>query len=188
MSTLLIALCIFGTLFVIASLWLIGNYNTLIHAKNLTDEGWSGIDIQLKRRYDLIPNLVAVAKQYGLHEKNILEEVTRLRSQAINASDRSAKATAEDSLNNALKTVFAVAENYPTLKANELFLNLQKELGSLEHEIQLARRYYNGAVRNYNTAIAQFPTNIIANFFQFKAVQYFEIIDTNQRETPKTFE
>jgi LemA protein len=103
MSVLLILICTVGTLFVIASLWLVGNYNKLINAKNLTDEGWSGIDIQLKRRYDLIPNLVAVAKQYGLHEKNILEEVTRLRSQALNTSDRTAKAAAEEGLTQALK-------------------------------------------------------------------------------------
>jgi LemA protein len=180
--------CIAGTLFVIASLWLVGNYNTLIHTKNLTDEGWSGIDIQLKRRYDLVPNLVAVAKQYGLHEKNILEEVTRLRSQALSAPDRATKAAAEEGLTHALRTIFAVAENYPTLKANELFLNLQKELGAIEHEIQLARRYYNGTARTYNTLIAQFPTNIIANSFQFKSVQYFEIADTKQRDVPKTFE
>jgi LemA protein len=180
--------CIVGALFVIASLWLVGNYNTLIHAKNLTDEGWSGIDIQLKRRYDLIPNLVSVAKQYGLHEKNILEEVTRLRSQALSAPDRATKAAAEEGLTNALKTIFAVAENYPNLKANELFLNLQKELGSIEHEIQLARRYYNGTARSYNTLIAQFPTNIIANTFQFKAVQYFELADVRHRDVPKTFE
>jgi LemA protein len=187
MSTLLIILIALAALFVIPSLLLIGNYNKLVHTKNLTAEGWSGIDVQLKRRYDLIPNLVSVAKQYGLHEKNILEEVTRLRSQAVNTSNPSEKATAENNLSQALRTVFAVAENYPDLKANELFLNLQKELGTLEHEIQLSRRYYNGAARNYNTLVSSFPTNIIANFFQFKAVQYFEIADVTQRETPKTF-
>lgn len=188
MSILLIILCIVGIVLVIALLWLVSNYNTLIHTKNLTEEGWSGIDVQLKRRYDLIPNLVSVAKQYGLHEKNILEEVTRLRSQAQNAPDRAAKATAEDNLSQALRTVFAVAENYPNLKANELFLNLQKDLGNIEHEIQLSRRYYNGAARNFNTAIGQFPSNIVASFFNFKPFQYFEITDAAQREAPKTFE
>ena len=188
MNTLILVLGLLGALTLLAVLFLIKRYNTLIYSKNLADEGFSGIDIQLKRRYDLIPNLVSVAKQYGLHEKGVLEEVTRLRTQALNATQPSDKAAAEEHLSQTLKTIFAIAENYPNLKANDLFLNLQKELGALEHEVQLSRRYYNGAARNYNTLIFQFPSNIIANLFNFKALQFFEVTDLKNREVPKTFE
>jgi LemA protein len=188
MNILITIAIVIGLLIVIAVLFVINMYNKLVRVKNSADEGFSGIDVQLKRRYDLIPNLVSVARQYGLHEKNVLEEVTQLRTQALNATGLPAKAAAEEQLSQTLKTIFAVAENYPNLKANELFINLQKELSAIEHEVQLSRRYYNGAARNFNIAIAQFPSSLVANIFNFKPLQFFEITDLKQRDVPKTFE
>ncbi len=133
----------------------------------MVDEGWSGIDVQLKRRSNLIPNLVESVKGYMSHEREALEKVTEMRARAAGASSGGAaeRAQAEGNLSKALVNLMAVAENYPDLKANEGFLNLQQELSGLEDEIQLARRYYNGTVRNLNTMIDQFPSNIIAGFF-----------------------
>ena len=188
MSFLLILVCAVGALFVIASLWLVGNYNTLIHAKNLTDEGWSGIDIQLKRRYDLIPNLVSVAKQYGLHEKNILEEVTRLRSQALSAPDRVTKAAAEEGLTHALKTIFAVAENYPNLKANENFLELQRELSSTEDKVAYARQYYNDSILSYNNLCTTMPGSFFAGLYGRKQRDYLQISEAERKPVKVKFE
>lgn len=156
-------------------MWAIGVYNSLVRNRALVDEGFSGIDVQLKRRYDLVPNLVAVVKQYSLHEQNVLENVARMRSVAMNAQTIDQKVDAEKGLTGALKTLFAVAENYPELKANQNFLDLQKELSGLEHEIQLSRRYYNGAARNYNVSVRSFPASLIAQFASFQPVSYFEI-------------
>jgi LemA protein len=180
----LVLLVVVGMLMVVI-LYAIGKYNGLVHLRALTDEGWSGIDVQLKRRYDLIPNLVAVVKQYSIHEKEVLENVTKMRSVSMNAHSVDEKIMAEKGLSAALRTLFAVAENYPTLKANENFLSLQQQLSTLETEIQLARRYYNGAARNYNVMVAQFPSNIIANLFSFTRVPYFELATIAERETPK---
>jgi len=165
-------------------LWAIVTYNNLIRLKTLVDEGWSGIDVQLKRRYDLVPNLVAVVKQYAIHEKGVLEDVTKMRAISMGAKSLEEKVAAEKGLTEALKTLFAVAENYPNLKANENFLSLQSELASLETEIQLSRRYYNGASRNYNASVMSFPANIVAKLFGFTPVVYFEI-DREERELPK---
>ena len=167
----------------LCALWAISTYNSFVRLKNLTDEGWSGIDVQLKRRYDLIPNLVAVVKQYSIHEKTVLEKVTEMRAAAMSAKTIDQKADAERGLTGALKTLFAVAENYPNLKANENFLHLQQQLSTLETEIQLARRYYNGAARNYNSSIQSFPGNMIAGMFQFTKASYFEL-NSDERETP----
>lgn len=175
-------------LIVIASTFLIiyfiSKYNSLTHLKALLDESWSGIDIQLKRRYDLIPNLVETVKGYTSHEKSVLENITKLRSAAINSTNLESKLEAEAGLSQSLKTLFAVAENYPELKANENFLMLQKDLSNIEHDLQLARRYYNGTARNYNIKVQSFPTNIIASIAGFKKALYFEI-STSQRENPK---
>ncbi len=184
MSTVLVILLSLVGFLGLVMLWAIGSYNGLIRQKALVDEGWSGIDVQLKRRYDLVPNLVAVVDQYRIHEKEVLEKVTQMRASAASAQTLDQKAEADKGLTGALKTLFAVAENYPDLKANENFMKLQQELSSLETEIQLSRRYYNGAARNYNAAIGQFPTNVIAGFFQFKSVHYFET-DQAERENPK---
>lgn len=162
----------------------ISMYNSLVRLQALVQEAWSGIDVQLKRRFDLIPSLVATVKQYAGHEEKIFQEVARLRSSYMQATTIDQKIAAEAGLQGVLKTLFAVAENYPTLKANENFMRLQQELSSLEHEIQLARRYYNGAARNYNSAIATFPTSLIASFGSFTRVSYFEVTDAQQREHP----
>ncbi|MFZ5954564.1 MAG: LemA family protein [Candidatus Dependentiae bacterium] len=181
MSTLLIILAIAA----VGIFWFIGGFNKLVHLKALVDEAWSGIDVQLKRRYDLIPNLVAVVKQYATHEKSIFEQIAQARSAAINARGVEDKAAAESGLTQTLKTLFAVAENYPNLKANENFLSLQQDLGTIENDIQLARRYYNGAARNYNVAVATFPSRIIASMSGYEKVPYFELTIGAEREVPQ---
>jgi len=167
-----------GALFVA---WLVSAYNGLVTKKALVDEGWSGIDVQLKRRYDLIPNLVETVKGYAGHEKSVFENVTRLRSSAMNATTLQEKVEAENQLTGALKTLFAVAENYPELKANQNFLSLQQSLSAIEDEIQLSRRYYNGAARNYNVAVTVLPTNIIAQITGFSKVPYFEATEAERQ-------
>lgn len=169
----------------IVILWAVSTYNGLVRLRALVDEAWSGIEVQLKRRFDLIPNLVETVKGYSLHEKTVLENVTKMRSMVQQAHSMSEKIEAETGLTQALRTLFAVAENYPELKANENFLKLQDSLASIEHELQLSRRYYNGTVRNYNVSLTQFPSNLIANMGGFKAAQYFEVSSAQERETPK---
>jgi len=149
-------------------------YNKMVQSRIHVKEAWSGIDVQLKRRHDLIPNLVEAVKGYMKHEQGLLEKVTELRTQAINSSDIKSRADAEGGLTQALKSIFAVAEAYPDLKANQNFLSLQQSLSSVEDEIQLSRRYYNGTVRNYNIAIQSFPGNIIAGAFHFQAEEFFQ--------------
>jgi len=185
MTTLMIVGLVFLVLVVFCIVWVIGGYNGLIRLKNLVDEGWSGIDVQLKRRYDLIPNLVAVVKQYSIHEQSVLENVTKYRSVAMSATTVTSKSEAEAGLTQALKTLFAVSENYPNLKANENFMSLQKSLMDIENDIQLARRYYNGTVRNYMSIKMSFPTNIIASIFNFAPASYFELTAPEQREAPQ---
>lgn len=170
---------------IILGLWAIFAYNKFVQLKAMLDEAWSGIDVQLKRRYDLIPNLVATVKQYATHEKGIFEEIARMRAASLNAHGIEQKSEAESGLSQTLRTLFAVAENYPQLKANENFMSLQKDLSSLEHEIQLSRRYYNGAARNYNMMIRTFPNNLIASIANFEAVPYFELSNAAERENPQ---
>ena len=157
---------------VVLVLWLIGAFNGLIRTRNQAQEAFSDIDVQMKRRYDLIPNLVEAVKGYMTHEASVFEKVTQARTQAMTATG-SAKAGAEDQLSGALKSLFAVAENYPQLKANENFLSLQSELTDTEDKIQAARRFYNGMVRDLNNKIQAFPSNIIAGMFGFKKMDFF---------------
>ncbi len=185
MDTISIILLALAGVGIIALFWTIGTYNTLVRLTTLVEEAWSGIDVQLKRRYDLIPNLVAVVKQYSFHEKTVLEDVTRLRNQSMNSTNVVAKSTAEGGLTHALHHLFAVAENYPQLKANENFLGLQKDLANIEQEIQLARRYYNGTVRNYNGSIIVFPASFIASLFGLHKKPYFELSNDQERENVK---
>jgi LemA protein len=160
---------------VLAVVWVIGAYNGLVSLKNRTDEAWSDIDVQLKRRYDLIPNLVETVKGYAKHEKQVFEEVTKARSEAMSSGGSVAdKAESENMLTNTLKSVFAIAENYPELKANQNFLSLQGELTDTEDKIEAARRFYNGNVRDFNTKLQVFPTNMIAQNLGFKAREFFE--------------
>jgi LemA protein len=167
---------------------IIAMYNSLIRLKNRVDEAWSDIDVQLKRRYDLIPNLVETVKGYAAHEKETLEKVIQARSAAMAAQsggDMKAKAGAENMLSSTLKSIFALSENYPELKANQNFLELQRELADTENKIQAARRFYNGNVRDFNTKLQVFPTNIIANMLGFKAREFFEIEEPKERENVK---
>jgi LemA protein len=159
---------------VVIVLWLVVTYNGLITLKNRVDEAWSDIDVQLKRRYDLIPNLVNTVKGYAAHEKEVFEKVTEARSQAMNAGTPADKAQAENALSNTLKSLFAVAEAYPDLKANQNFLELQRELTDTEDKIQAARRFYNGNARDFNIKIEVFPNNLIANTLHFTKRDFFE--------------
>lgn len=170
---------------VVVIAWFIAIYNGLVRKRNLVREAWSGIDVQLKRRYDLIPNLVETVKGYTKHEEGIFTEVARLRSAAINASSPEAKGHAEAALTAGLRTVFAVAEAYPELKANDNFRDLQQSLQKVEEELQLARRYYNGTTREYNTAIETFPNVLLAGAMGFKQAGYFELDDVSERNAPK---
>lgn len=153
-------------------------YNGLIRAKNRVEEAWSDIEVQLKRRYDLIPNLVNTVKGYAKQESSVLENVTRARSQAMNAGSREEKIKDENILAGTLKTLFAVAENYPDLKSNQNFLRMQSDLTDTEDKIQAARRFYNGMVRDFNTKLQVFPTNIFASFLGFKPREFFDIDET----------
>ena len=157
-------------------LWLIADYNGLVKLKNRAKEAWSDIDVQLKRRYDLIPNLVETVKGYATHESQLFEKVTQARANAMSAQGAKEKAGAENMLSDTLKSLFAVAENYPDLKASVNFLELQRELSDTENKIQAARRFYNTNVRDLNIKIESFPTNMIAGMFGFKQVELFEAV------------
>lgn len=163
-------------------LYVILAYNGMIKLRNRVKEAWSDIDVQLKRRYNLIPNIVETVKGYAAHEEGVLTKVTEARAQAINATNIKDQSAAENMLSGALKSLFAVAENYPALKANENFLQLQNELVDTEDKIQSARRFYNSVVRDFNTKIQQFPAKVIAQAFKFKEEEYFEIDDEKQKE------
>lgn len=158
---------------VVIVLWLIFAYNGLVTTRNRTQEAYSDIDVQLKRRYDLIPNLVSTVQGYAAHEKTVFEDVTKARSNAMQATGNDAKAAAENQLSGALKSLFAVAENYPDLKANQNFLSLQNELTDTEDKIQAARRFYNGMVRDFNTKTQVFPTNMFASMMGFTKMDFF---------------
>ena len=155
--------------------WVVLVYNSLITLRNRTKEAWSDIDIQLKRRYDLIPNLVETVKGYATHERELFEKVTQARTAAMGAKSVQEKGRAENMLSGTLKTLFAVAENYPQLKASENFAKLQDELSDTENKIQSARRFYNGNARDFNIKQEVFPANLIAKNFGFKKAEFFEI-------------
>lgn len=161
-------------LIALAAIWFVFMYNGLIRLRNRVDEAWSDIDVQLKRRYDLIPNLINTVKGYAAHEKDLLEKVTQARTQAMGAQTPADKEKAENALSGTLKSLFAVAENYPDLKANQNFLELQRELTDTEDKIQASRRFYNGNVRDFNTKIQVFPTNIFAGMLNFTKRDFFE--------------
>lgn len=172
----ILAVLVLGVIFI---------YNSLVTAKNRVDEAWSDIDVQLKRRYDLIPNLVNSVKGYAAHEKEVFEKVTEARTKAIGAKGVAEQGQAENMLTGALKSLFAVAENYPDLKANENFLNLQNEITDTENKIQAARRFYNGNVRDYNIKIEVFPTNMMAGMLGFQHRELFEIENAEEKENVK---
>lgn len=178
---------IFLILLVIVAGYVIFAYNGLVRARQVVREAWSGIDVQLKRRADLIPNLIETVKGYAAHERKTLEEVTELRTraQSLPRDDVAGRAQAEGLLSQALGRLFAVAEAYPDLKANQNFMQLQTSLETLESEIQMSRRYYNGAARDLNIKVESFPSNLVANAFSFRQAEYFEIDNPDDRATPK---
>jgi LemA protein len=169
---------------VILGLFLITVYNSLVILKNKVEEAWADIDTQLKRRWDLIPNMVETVKGYAKHEAGVFEQVTKARSQAMQAKTPDEKARAENMLTDTLKSLFAVAENYPDLKANQNFMDLQATLREIENKIQMSRRYYNGTVREFNTKLQIFPNNLVAGMLGFKKREFFEI-EEEQRENVK---
>jgi LemA protein len=166
------------------ALWAIVAYNSLITLVNRTKEAWADIEVQLKRRYDLIPNLVNTVKGYATHESSAFENVTRARAAALGASGMADKGKAENMLTGALKSVFAIAEAYPDLKANQNFLSLQNELSDTENKIQAARRFYNGNVRDLNTKIEVFPTNLLAGVMHFSKMEFFDLADNDAAQQP----
>ena len=160
-------------------------YNRLVRLRNQAESAWADIDVQLKRRYDLIPNLVETVKGYASHERETLEAVIDARNRAMSASGPAEQAEAENLLTGALRSLFALAEDYPELRAVEGFTKLQGSLEAIERDIQNARRYYNAVVRDLNTSIEQFPSNLVANAFRFQQKEYFELTDEAEREAPQ---
>ena len=179
-----VSLIILLVIFLLA-VWLIGLFNHLVTLKNRVAEAWSDIDVQLKRRYDLIPNLIETVKGYATHEKDLLEKITLARTQAMSATTVEEKGQSENALSSTLKSLFAVSENYPDLKANENFAKLQDELSDTENKIQASRRFYNSNVRDFNTGIEKFPGNLFASMMNFTVKEFFAIEDEAQRATPQ---
>jgi len=185
MEILLVILCIGLVALGAIALFVISVYNSLKTQEILVDEAWSGIDVQLKKRFDLIPNLIETVKGYAKHESGLFEKVAALRSGMMNSNTPEELGKMEGELRSTLKTLFAVAEAYPELKANENFMSLQGSLQQIESDLESARRYYNGAVRDLNAKIIVFPNSIIAGMFNIKARQFFEITNTAERENVK---
>ncbi len=169
---------------VVVVLYFISIYNKLVRHRNATKEGWSGIDVQLRRRFDLIPNLVQTVKGYAEHEKAIFEEVAAKRASSINANSVPDRAQAENALSGALGRLFAVAEAYPDLKADANFRDLQNQISEIENQLQMARRYYNGTARELNNLVESFPSVLVANTFGFKQAPYFELGDAGAAAVP----
>ncbi len=187
MSTSIILWVVLGII-AVAIIAVITMYNGLIRLKNRVDEAWSDIDTQLKRRYNLIPNLIETVKGYAKHEKGTLEEVVKARNVAMGAQksgDAKQQAEAENMLSSTLKSIFALSEAYPDLKANENFLELQRELSDTENKIQAARRFYNKNVRDFNTKVEVFPTNMFAKMLNFSIRDYFKVEDEAERKNVK---
>jgi LemA protein len=180
-----IALIVIAAIVVLAVLYYIGKRNSIISSRNRVDEAWSGIDVQLKRRHDLVPNLVESVKGYAAHESQVFEKATKARAEAMSARGVGDTAQAEAKLSGALTDLRAVAENYPQLRATENFQQLTRQLSELEDEIQASRRIYNSNVQSYNTSIQQFPASVIANQSGFTAREFFEIEDAADRATPQ---
>ena len=165
--------------------WTAYAFNRLVRQSNLVREAWSGIDVQLKRRHDLVPNLVEVVKAYAAHEREIFESVARLRSEAAAARASAELERHENTLASRLRSVLAVAEAYPELLANRSFLDLQNQLAEVENHLQMARRYYNGTVRDYNVAVESFPSNVVAAALGFRLERYFQVESAIERQVPK---
>ena len=180
----MIPFIVIAGLIVLFLLYGVSIYNKLVRLKTLVEEAWSSIDVMLKKRHDLIPNLVETVKGYATHERDTLDSVTRARTQALGANTVEAKEAAEKNLNQAMMNLFAVAEQYPDLKANTNFQQLQSELSSIEGDIEKSRRYYNGTVRENNILVDTFPSSIIAGMFKFVKSPFFELTNATEREVP----
>ena len=185
MSGLLIGLLVVAGVVLVIVLWFVGVYNGLVGMRNQVKNAWSQIDVQLKRRYDLIPNLVETVKGYAKHEREVFENVTKARSACMAATGPADAAKAENFLSQTLKSLFAVAEAYPELKANQNFLALQEELTSTENKVSFARQFYNDSVMRYNTRIQTVPTNVVAGMFSFKAEEFFQTESAAERQAPQ---
>ena len=185
METAIIAWLVVLGLAVIVTIWFIGMYNALVRLRNMVKNAWAQIDVQLKRRHDLIPNLVEAVKGYAAHEKSTLDAVISARAKALSAGSVAAHAQAEGELSQALGRLMMLSESYPDLKANQNFLSLQEELTSTENKIGFARQFYNDSVMKFNIAIQSFPQNIVASMFSFKEADLFELEDQSQREVPR---
>lgn len=168
-----------------AVVYVLAAFNSLVRQRNQVKESWSDISVQLKRRHDLIPNIIETVKGYATHERATLDSVTQARTRAIEAKTPQEQAKAENALASTLKTLFAVSESYPDLKANANFLDLQRELADTENKIQASRRLYNSTVRDFNTTIESFPSNIVAGIFSFKQEEYFELENEAEKAVPK---
>ncbi len=180
MSILYIVLIVLGLIVI----FLVAKYNSFVTLKTRTQEAWADIDVQLKRRYDLIPNLVNTVKGYATHESSTFEKVTEARSKAMGAGTIAEKGEADNILSGTLKSLFAISEAYPELKANTNFIELQKELSDTENKIMASRRFYNGNVRDFNTGVQMFPGNIIASMFKFTALEFFELEADSKEKNP----
>lgn len=174
-------------LVVLLVIWLIAIYNGLVTLKNRTDEAWSDISVQLKRRYDLIPNLISTVKGYAAHEKQLFEQVSEARARAMGAGSRQEQAQAENALSGTLKSLFAIAESYPELKANVNFLELQRELTDTEDKIQASRRFYNGNVRDFNTKMQVFPNNLVVGMLGYKPYEFFQATEEEKENIKVEF-
>jgi LemA protein len=185
MPSVIIALIVLAAVFVLFALIAIGIYNGLVALRNQTKNAWAQIDVQLKRRHDLVPNLVETVRGYATHEQKTLENVIQARNQAVGAGSVDDKIKAEAGLSGALSRLMVVVEQYPDLKANRNFLALQEELSSTENKIGFARQFYNDSTMQYNTKLETFPSNILAGMFHFQPSTFFEVKDEAQREAPK---
>jgi LemA protein len=183
-DTMMAGLIVLGVL-VVLILWFVGMYNSLVLSRNQVQNAWAQIDVQLKRRHDLIPNLVETAKGYVKHERGTLEAITQARSAAMQATGAVAAAKAEGALSDALSKFFLVVENYPDLKANQNFLALQEELSSTENKVAFSRQFYNDQVLLFNVKIETVPTNIVAGMFSFKKAELFQVESAEERAAPK---
>ena len=184
MSGIVIGLVVIGAVVFLLALWVAGVYNALVRLRNAVKNAWSQIDVQLKRRYDLIPNLVETVKGYASHEKEVFLKVTEARSAVMHSTSVQDRVQSENALTQSLRSLFAVAENYPELKANENFLDLQKQLAAVEDDIQMSRRYYNGAAREFNVGIEKFPNILVARNLGYQKAPYFEA-EEQDRVVPK---
>ncbi|NUN93986.1 MAG: LemA family protein [Verrucomicrobiae bacterium] len=185
LSALFVLALALAVVVVLLLLWAAGVYNSLVRLRNQIENAWAQIDVQLKRRHDLIPNLVETVRGYAKHEQGTFEKVTQARNVAMNASGLKERAEAENMLSSTLKTLFAVSEAYPELKANQNFLQLQEEVASTENKIAFARQFYNDSVMRYNTKVESIPTNIIAGMFNFERMEFFEVENAAEREPVK---